>query len=180
MKDIVIVVDMQKGFARYDRTQKLTEKIADLLDRKVFDCVIATKFLNDDNSTYENLLGWHRLKTDEEQEIAPAIMKNVDYVFDKYIYNAITPTFVQKLCQANDGIYPEKIYVIGADTDCCVLTIATALFENNIRPIVLTNYCDSNGGEESHIAGITCMKRLIGSKQLVDFEINSKVDLKEI
>lgn len=180
MKDIVIVVDMQKGFARYEQTKKLTEKIAELLDRKVFDCVIATKFLNDDNSTYENLLEWHRLKTDDEQEIAPSIMKNVDYVFEKYIYNCVTPTFIQKLCQVNDGIYPEKVYVVGADTDCCVLSIATALFENNIRPIVLTNYCDSNGGPKSHDAGIACMKRLIGSKQLVDIKIETKDDLRKI
>lgn len=75
------------------------------------------------------------------------------------------------------GIFPEKLFVAGADTDCCVLKIAADLFENNIRPVVLTNYFDSNGGSESHLAGITCMKRLIGEKQLYAGKKHSAGDL---
>ena len=58
--------------------------------------------------------------------------------------------------------------------------MATALFECSIRPIVLTKYCASNGGAESHNAGITCMKRLIGEKQLIHEEITSIEDLEAI
>ncbi|MDR4235666.1 hypothetical protein, partial [Priestia megaterium] len=72
---------------------------------------------------------------------------------------------------------PKKVFIIGADTDCCVLTIATALFENNIRPIVLTKYVDSNGGSESHKAGLLVLKRLIGKNQLVDVDPASREDL---
>jgi nicotinamidase-related amidase len=180
MKNIVIVVDMQNGFARYEQTKKLTERIIDLLDRNIFDSVVATRFLNDDNSTYEKLFDWHRLKTVEEQMINPQILKHVDCIFDKYVYNCVTPTFIQKLCQLNDGVYPEKVFVVGADTDCCVMTIATSLFENNIRPVVLTHYCDSNGGPDSHKAGLLCMKRLIGQGQMVDIEIMTKDNIKGI
>ncbi len=180
MKDILLVVDMQKGFARYEQTIELTQKIADLLERKIFDCVVATKFLNDDHSIYEKLFDWHRLKDEEDQIIAPQVAKHVDYTFDKYVYNCVNATFLQKMCQINDGVYPEKIYVVGADTDCCVMTIATALFESNIRPIVLSKYCDSNGGTESHKAGLLCMKRLIGANQIIDKEIKSKLDLEKI
>ena len=70
-KNIVIVVDMQKGFARYEQTQKLTERVVELLDLEVFDSVVATKFLNDTDSSYEKLFGWHRLKTEEERAINP-------------------------------------------------------------------------------------------------------------
>lgn len=177
MKNLLIVVDMQKGFARYDQTKELTKKIAELLDRRLFDSVIATRFLNDDDSMYEKMFEWHRLKTEEECAIAPEIEKYVDVVFDKYIYNCVTPNFIQKLCQLNGGEYPEKVFVVGADTDCCVMTIATALFENNIRPVVLTYYCDSNGGPDSHRAGITCLERLIGAGQLVDKELLEKKDV---
>lgn len=180
MKNIVIVVDMQNGFARYEQTISLTEKIAALLDRKLFDVVIATRFLNDDHSMYEKLFGWERLKTEEERKIPDSILKHVDYVADKYIYNCVNPGFIQRLCELNDGVYPEKVFVVGADTDCCVLTVATALFENNIRPVVLTKFCDSNGGPASHEAGILCMKRLIGKGQLVDIEPVSKEELDKI
>ena len=44
MKNILIVVDMQKGFARYKQTQKLAKDIADLLEKNLFDIVIATRF----------------------------------------------------------------------------------------------------------------------------------------
>ena len=120
------------------------------------------------------------MKTEDERAIDSSYNQYIDFVFDKYIYNCVNSSFIQKLCQLNDGKYPERIFIVGADTDCCVLTIATALFENNIRPIVLTNYCSSNGGNLSHEAGILCMKRLIGKNQLIDIEINKSTDLLNI
>ena len=80
----------------------------------------------------------------------------------------------------NDGLLPDKVFVIGVDTDCCVLTTATGLFEHNVRPVVLSQYCNSNGGEESHKAGLLCMSRLIGKKQIYDHVITSAEMLKEI
>ena len=62
MKNILLIVDMQKGFARYKQTLDLKDKILKLLELKVFDSVIATRFLNDNNSIYERLLEWKRLK----------------------------------------------------------------------------------------------------------------------
>ena len=56
MKNILLIVDMQKGFARYEQTLALNEKILELLKLQVFDSVIATRFLNDNNSIYEQLL----------------------------------------------------------------------------------------------------------------------------
>ena len=69
MKNIAIVVDMQNGFARYEQTINLTEKISNLLKKNLFDYVVATRFLNADQSIYENLLDWKRLKTEGETHI---------------------------------------------------------------------------------------------------------------
>lgn len=180
VKKILLIVDMQNGFARYEQTINLGEKIRLLLDTKCFDVVVATRFLNAEHSIYEKLFSWKRLQTTEDQELVYGYEKYVDYIVDKYVYNCVTPSFIQRLCQLNDGNYPEKIYIVGADTDCCVLTISTALFENNIRPVVLTQYVDSNGGPKSHEAGILCMKRLIGKEQLVDKVVNSKEDIENM
>lgn len=171
---------MQNGFARYEQTINLKEKIQSLLESNSFDAVVATRFLNATHSIYEKLFSWKRLETPDEQKIADGYDKYIDYTVDKYVYNCVTPSFIQRLCQLNDGNYPEKIFITGADTDCCVLTIATALFENNIRPIVLTQYVDSNGGPQSHQAGLLCMRRLIGDKQLVNKIITSKKDIENI
>lgn len=180
MKDILIIVDMQNGFVSCKRTRQLSERIKDLMKRRLFDVVIATRFFNDDNSMYEKIFSWKRLKSEEDRTVPSGIAEYVDYFADKYIYNCVNASFIQRLCQLNDGEYPEKVFVIGVDTDCCVLATAMSLFENNIRPIVLTKYVDSNGGTESHKAGLLVMKRLIGENQLVDIDPFSKDDLEKL
>lgn len=168
---------MQHGFTNSNRMTKVTEEIHKLLESKVFDIVIATRFLNGDNSVYEKLFNWKNLKTEKECALVKGYEQYVDYISDKSIYTCINPNFMQKVCQLNGGNYPEEIFLAGVDTDCCVLATATSLFESNIRPIVLTKYCDSNGGIDYHKAGLLCLKRLIGTKQLVDKEIVTKEDL---
>lgn len=177
MKNILIIVDVQNGFARHEQTKDMSEKIMGLLEQRLFDHVIATKFLNFDNSIYEQLFNWKRLKTDDDTELCGNLGQYADAVFEKTVYTCVNPHFLQRLCQLNDGKYPKQVFVCGIDTDCCVLKVATDLFENNIRPIVLTDYCASNGGTESHNAGILCLKRLIGEKQLLCGEVKSKEEL---
>ena len=49
-----------------------------------------------------------------------------------------------------------------------------------ITQIVLTNYCQSNGGDTAHITGIKCLERLIGKKQIVDKKLTRKEELYNI
>lgn len=175
MKNTLIVVDMQKGFTISEQTVYLKEKIMCLLEQRIFDCVVATRFINKDNSVYERLLSWNQLKLNEEYALIEGLDKYVDYIEDKDIYTCVNGDFVRRLCELNEGEYPEYVFIAGVDTDCCVLKIAVDLFEQNIRPIVLTNYCASNGGVESHKAGLLCMKRLIGAKQLKDGEYGEEL-----
>lgn len=177
MKNILIVVDMQKGFVECEQPMQLTNRVTELLKKNIFDAVIATRFLNDKNSIYEKIFNWKHLESEDERAIPKEIMEHVDYVADKYIYNCVNASFIQRLCQLNGGEYPEKVFIVGVDTDCCVLTIATSLYENNIRPIVLTHYVDSSGGKESNEAGLLCMKRLIGENQLSDVIPQNSKDL---
>lgn len=180
MKNILIVVDMQEGFLCDAQTKKLKNSVVELLKKNIFDIVIATRFLNEKDSIYEKLFDWKQLEQEEERCISDDIMEHVNYVADKYIYNCVNTSFIQRLCQLNEGIYPEKVFIVGIDTDCCVLSIATALYENNIRPIVLTKYVNSTGGNKSHEAGLLCMKRLIGEKQLSDIIPKTIEDIRKI
>ena len=168
MKNILIVVDMQKGFVGNDQIMQLMNRVADLLKKDIFDAVIATRFLNGENSIYEKLFNWKRLETEEEREIPPMIAEYADCIVDKYVYSCVDKSFLQRLCQINDGDYLERVFITGVDTDCCVLATAVSLYESNVRPIVLTQFVYSNGGEESHKAGLLCLERLIGEKQMSD------------
>lgn len=180
MKNILILVDVQNGFIMHECTAKLVPRIEKLLQSQVFDYIVATKFLNFDNSIYEKLFNWYELKNEQDRGLFQTIEEYAEVIIEKTIYTCVNPNFLQRLCQLNDGVFPEKVFVAGIDTDCCVLKAAVDLFENNIRPIVLTHYCGSNGGQDSHNAGILCLKRLIGDKQLQSGEIICKEDLQII
>lgn len=108
MKNILLIVDMQNGFINSAQTEKVNNKIKNLLELNIFDSVVATRFLNDTDSIYEQLFGWKHLESEDERAIDSGYEKYIDYVFDKYIYNCVNANFIQKLCQLNDGKYPEK------------------------------------------------------------------------
>lgn len=180
MKNILIIVDMQDGFTSCKQTKEIKKRIIGLLEKNIFDAVIATRFLNEKDSIYEKLFNWKNLEQEDERVISKEIMEHIDYVADKYIYNCVNANFIQRLCQINGGEYPKKVFIVGVDTDCCVLTIATSLYENNIRPVVMTEYIASNGGNKYHEAGLLCMERLIGKKQLSDIIPKNREDINKI
>lgn len=115
MKNILILVDMQNGFTKHQQTNDLTKKIESILYS--FDEVIATQYVNYDNSIYENLMGWRQLKSDDEIAIRAELQSCITEVFPKSLYTCISPNFIQRLCQLNDGLYPTKIFIAGVDTD---------------------------------------------------------------
>ena len=178
MKNILIVVDMQKGFQRNEITKKTAQDICKLLELKLFDGVIATRFINSPQSQYFQWLNWKRLLSSPDTDLEEGIANNSDFVVDKYIYNSVNDELLSCLKLLNDGVNPEYVFICGVDTDCCVQITATNLFETGIHPIVLTKYCSSNAGEESHLAGLKVLRRLIGPKHLIEGEISSKEDLK--
>ena len=178
MKNILIVVDMQNGFNRYEQTNKLAKKVVELTTSGIFDTVIATRFLNREGSQYTRIINWHRLMNSPDIDLIEGIV--ADEIVDKFVYTCVTKDFINLLKKHNDGEIPSHVFICGADTDCCVMKTATDIFEQAIMPIVLIDYCDSNGGPESHNAGILVMNRLVGKKSIVFGKINSKDDVKKI
>lgn len=178
MKSILIVVDMQNGFNRFEQTHILAKKVAELTQSNIFDEIIATRFFNKEGSQYTKFINWHRLMSSPDTDLVEGI--KADVVVDKWIYTCINDDFMVLLKKQNDGEIPKHIFLCGADTDCCVMKIATDLFEQGIMPIVLTSYCDSNGGPKSHDAGVLVMERLLGKKSLVTDVITSKNDIAKI
>lgn len=155
-------IDVQNGFVG-ERTQFVLPRLKQLASSFNEGIVIATKFVNHAGSGFTDIMHWDRLKDSPETNVLPFIEKAADYVIEKDTYTAYIPQIAQILAINNI----RDVYVAGIDTDCCVLTTAISLFEHNIRPIVLTNYCASNGGEESHLAAIRVLERTIGREQIV-------------
>ncbi len=167
MKRILICVDVQEGFARHPQTRQMAEKIAELTNKGLFDFIIATQFINR-NKAFQNIIKWDHLKTSDEYRIVDGL--KYDMVETKYRYTCVDTKFINRLKEINDGVIPSEIYICGIDTDCCVYKIAVDLFERRIRPIVLADYCQSNGGPQSHEAGLLVLKRNIGKDQIKTLE----------
>lgn len=178
MKNILLVVDVQNGFTRYEQTRHTAEKIKNLINAKIFDSVIATRFFNKQGSQYTEFLHWNRLLNAPDTDLVEGIV--ADYVVDKNIYTCLTNEFINLLIKINNGVRPKYVFIVGIDTDCCVLKIAVDLFEQYIMPIVLTDYCNSNGGPNSHQAGLTVLSRNIGKNALVSGSIIDIEDLEKI
>ena len=177
MKNIIIVVDMQNGNMNTPETMEIKNKLSKLLSNRVFDKVIATRFILGDNSTYEKYLGYSDVITVQGRSLVCGIVEYANVVIDRFSYGCNVIDLIQKLRQLNNGEIPEKVFITGVDLDRSVMQIAVGLFEVGIRPVVLTKYSASTGGEEPAKAGISCLQRMIGTNQLVSIDINSKDDL---
>ncbi len=164
MKTFLLVVDIQQGFIN-ENTREVKSRIDELIKNHVFDVVIATVYQNYNNSPISELMGWKEMTSPEEQKLSGEVI-NADYFVYKSVYSAYNDSLREILSTENGGELPECVYVCGVDTECCVLMTAADLFEASIRPVVLTYYCASSCGEQSHNAGVVSMQSIIGHSNL--------------
>lgn len=164
----LIVVDVQNGFVS-SKTEMILPRLEQLMTDFSNELVIATQFINAEESGFTNIMHWERLKTAPETDVIPFVAEKAKEIVQKTTYSACNE-MVLKLLRDNNIT---EVYLAGIDTDCCVLATAIELFDQNIRPIVLTQYCASNGGKKSHNAAITVLERTIGKAQ-INMELYSK------
>lgn len=158
----LFIIDVQNGFVS-EKTEMILPRMEQLIN--VFDggLIIATQFVNVDNSGFTDIMHWKRLKTSPEIDLIPFVGEKATNVVRKTTYSACTEEVMTLLREHEVS----QAYVVGIDTDCCVLTTAIDLFEHNIRPVVLEHYCASNGGEKSHDAALMVLERTIGKPQIL-------------
>ena len=158
---LLVLIDLQKGMLNRS-TEHLVERVDDLCKKqkqnKMFNKVVALKFVNQPGSPQIKLLGWTRMIREEEQELLPSVQNIADEVFVKHTYTGLTAELMDYI-RAN-GV--SHVTIAGIDTDICVLATALACFEACIPCKVLEHYTASDAGEEYHKAGIMCIKHIIG------------------
>ena len=175
----MIVVDTQYGFIN-EHTIGVKNKISELLEQKIFDEVISTKYENKPGSNVEKLLGWTKLRIEASQTIVPEVEKYTDYIVEKTTYSGYNEQMKEVLKTLENGNLPSQVFLSGMDTDGCVLATALDFFEDGIRPIVLANYCGSTGGKECHLAALKTLERPIGRNNIVLNQIITRQTLDEI
>lgn len=180
MKNILIMVDVQNGFVKTDYAEQTFVNVKELVNLKLFDVVIATKYWNYEGSNISRLMNWNDLRTEEEQALRPEIAEFVDHIIMKDIYSGVTPELLELLQEINDGYLPEHVWVLGFDTECCVLMTAVDLFELGVRPLIIETCCGSHDGEYYHNGGIASLEHLIGDKFIIRDKLTDKDMVDEI
>lgn len=180
MENILVLVDAQNGFLKSDETFHLRKELTKLLELEVFSNVLATKFVNSANSPFARLLGYAKMINAKDTEIPNSIDRHLSVVLQKETYTPNMDMLINELTVLNYGEKPDRVFLAGVDTDCCVLATAIGLFDNGIRPIVLKNYCASNGGTGYHVAGSFCLERLLGKGSVYDKKIKSADDFNKL
>ncbi len=172
MKSFLLVIDVQQGFIDKN-TVTVKNRIDALIKSGIFDCVIASVYQNYEGSPISRLMDWHEMTSPDEQKITGETA-NADHFIYKSEYSAFNASLAQILKNENGGELPECVFLVGVDTECCVLMTAADLFEAGIRPVVLTHYCGSSGGDISHNAGIVSLKSIIGENNMHNGEVSEK------
>lgn len=164
---VLVVVDVQNGFVT-EHSQHVVPVIEQLvqewLDRGRD--VVFTRYLNYDDSPFEKIMGWSKLKESPEIDIVDELQdlsRKATAVIDKKIYTLFNDegTALADVRQWTD------MFVCGIDTEVCVLKTAVDAFEHGIRSWVLTDASASHSGQAPHDAGVLVAQKMIGRRQTI-------------
>ena len=155
MKNIIIV-DMQKGFINQNNCH-LPDKINNYLKQNTFDNIFFTKCINTPKSPYVKILNWNGMIQPEQQELVVFVPNNAKILTNNGY----------GLCEENIKMFKqlkiEEMEICGTDTDACCLAIAFNLFDNGIKPIILSDLCASSSkNADIHFNALEIMKRQFG------------------
>ena len=159
----LMVIDVQNGFLN-SKTKHIVKRIHKLIEEHNWDKIIATQFINKENSGFIDIMGWEEMMNKPDIDVEEKISREADIVVQKNGYSALTAE-VERIIIENKI---KEIYIVGVDTDGCVLSTTIDLFEYNVKPFVLKHYCASTGGVLIHRAGLKILKRTIGKHQVIN------------
>jgi len=163
MTEPLLIVDLQLGFIN-EFTHHIPQRIIRLIQRDDYAPLIFTRFLNSKNGPYQRFLNWHQCDCEPEINIVPQLQPfaQQDLVFSKPGRCGIT----EELASYLSACKFERVFIVGIDTDMCVLKLAMDIFDLGIEPIVLTDCCASTAGLQAHLAGLSVLSRNIGAGRL--------------
>jgi len=162
----LIVVDVQNGFVR-DQSRHVIPAVVHLVQqwKNVGGDVVFTRYLNYENSPYERLIGWKRMRDAPETELIAELAPHIpgSIILDKTIYSLFTG---EGAVVVDEHGWTDLV-ICGIATESCVCKTAVDAFERNLTPWVVTDACASHAGQEAHDAGLLVTSRFIGHKQLI-------------
>ena len=146
MKKALLIIDVQVSAVTNVDIAKKIEKL-----QYDYDNVFVSLF-NNENSPLLKILQWEGYN-DESLAFIP---KESAIIFNKTGYSSFLPEMKNF----------DEIYLCGFDTDACIYKTAMDLIENNIRPVVLKDYCFS-ANNKFHKLALELLGRNIGKHNII-------------
>ena len=177
--NILIVVDMQKGFNLSSSSELAYEKIESLLSKSIFDLVVFTQYYNYENSSISRLMNWNNLMNENEIALDYRAKYDNQMIVRKNKYSCYSEKLIKDI-ENRIGEKLDTVFLCGVDLECCVLASAVDFFEDGIRPIVLTHYSGSSSNELYFKNGIYTLHHLIGRNNITGETVECRDDLERI
>lgn len=156
--DALLVCDMQTGFVA--NMYELTERVTLLVQNFPAEKTYYTQFHNHRESLFHTEMQWGRFEDSADTAIIPQLQPHVKNAYKKYGY--LLPEQL-----LNDLSQYKTVGICGVNTDICVLAAAYSLWDRDIRPYVLADYCGSVKGAFYHQAGQDLLNRPFGPQTII-------------
>jgi nicotinamidase-related amidase len=164
---VLVVVDVQNGFVT-EHSAHVVPVIKELV-QEWLDAgrdVVFTRYINYDDSPFEKVMGWSKLKDSPEIDIVDELQelsRKSLAIIDKKIYTMFNE---EGTALAREREWTD-MYVCGIDTEVCVLKTAVDAFERGVRAWLLTDASASHSGQSPHDAGVLVAQKMLGRRQTV-------------
>lgn len=169
MPDVVIVVDMQRGFLEEGNplycgaeARQIIPNVQRLLDRELEkgSALIFTQDSHAPDDKEFQMFPPHCIEGTKEVEIIPELANYPGQRLEKTRYSAFYDTDLDDRLAA---LKPDKLIVCGICTDICVLhTVAGA--RNRDYPVEIYTDCVASFDEEAHRFALKHMEKILGAK----------------
>lgn len=159
----LLVIDVQNYFMRNSRARVLSRKMLKYIavNRRRFDLIAFTHFVNHKHSNLYKILGWKDCVKSPDIDIVRELGPMLKYgkVFKKSVLSALKIPELKSLLKRR-GI--RSLYLCGIDTDCCVLATAYDAFDDGYDVTVLQNLSVTTGKRSLHKSALEMVERNIG------------------
>lgn len=133
----LLIIDVQQGFVN-ENCNFVVSKIQRLVESGKFDKIFATKFVNNKNSQYAQILGYTAFSSGGGESELSIKLPAGAVIIEKTSY-AMRETDFQKNFKKGD-----EVYVCGLDYDACVLATCFQLFDHSIQPKIILDATGSH------------------------------------
>lgn len=157
---IILLVDIQEGCIN-NELRGLPRDIEKHVKNFDYDLVIATRFINKNDSLHKNDIKVKDMTVfSPKAKLVEPIDQIADFVLMKSTYSSLTED-VYKLLEKNKV---KQVYVAGLNTETSILATAYDLFDKGIKPIVLSNLCNTTSGRDINSKALDILRIAIGDE----------------